>query len=109
MNKDDAKNGVIDDHYDDDDDDDIDDYDYDDDDDDEMDEDGDGQMNTTISFDSLVELKRRERKLGCDVCVFVSPSTITIKKTSGDDAQGEVLFECRIRYLSFMGISTDVR
>lgn len=62
-----------------------------------------------ISFDSLLDLNS-ERKLGCDACVSVSPSTISVKRVnSNSNDQEDVLFEFRIRYLSFMGISNDVR
>lgn len=73
--------------------------------------------NTTVSFDSLLDLSC-ERRLGVDVCVSVSPSTISVRKidpSSSSDASSsqndndELLVECRIRYLSFMGISNDVR
>lgn len=83
---------------------DIDDYDC-----DYDDYEGDDHENTTVSFDSLLDLNC-ERRLGCDVSVCVSPSTITVRKISDISSENdEVLFECRIRYLSFMGISNDVR
>ncbi len=46
-----------------------------------------------------------EKKLGIEVEVTISPSTVSIKKYSNSD----LLLECRIRYLCFIGISTDVR
>lgn len=97
--------------YDDDDmDDDMDDYDYDEDEDDDEDDECD-EMNT-VSFDSMFELNS-ERKLGCDVDVCVSPSTITVRRRASNSHDivddDEVLFETRIRFLSFMGISNDVR
>lgn len=91
-------------------DDDMDDYDYDEDEDDDEDDECD-EMNT-VSFDSMFELNS-ERKLGCDVDVCVSPSTITVRRRASNSHDivddDEVLFETRIRFLSFMGISNDVR
>lgn len=46
-----------------------------------------------------------EKDLGLNVDVHVSPSTIAIKRVNSD----ECLLECRVRYLSFMGISIDAR
>lgn len=88
----------------------MDDYDYDEDEDDDEDDECD-EMNT-VSFDSMFELNS-ERKLGCDVDVCVSPSTITVRRRASNSHDivddDEVLFETRIRFLSFMGISNDVR
>lgn len=52
-----------------------------------------------------------DKRLGTDVEVVVSPSTVSVKNKysiSSSDDEGLIL-ECRIRYLSFMGISNDVR
>ena len=72
-------------------DDDFDDYDFD------LDQD------TTISFDNLLDLNT-EKSIGVDCDVIISPSKIEVKQNSEN-----VILECRTRYLSFMGISTDVR
>lgn len=46
-----------------------------------------------------------EKDLGINVDVSISPSTIAIKRVNCE----ECLVECRVRYLSFMGISIDAR
>jgi hypothetical protein len=90
---------------------------------------------TALTFDNSL-LDSNERKLGVDVLVEVSPSTISVKKiaatsqnginqlfsnsksqslmlnssfNNSDDEEDRILFECRIRYLCFMGISSDIR
>lgn len=70
---------------------DLDDYDF------ELDHD------TTISFDNLLDLNT-EKNLGTECDVVISPSTITVSQNAENS-----IFECRTRYLSFMGISNDVR
>jgi hypothetical protein len=91
----------------------------DDDDDEEDDDDEDvpeDYRETAFSFD-LLDINN-EKKLGIDVEIIVSPSTVTVKKFSSNECSPiasqlendqNLLFECRIRYLSFMGISNDVR
>ena len=44
-------------------------------------------------------------KLGVEVEVGVSPSALVVRNLSTN----KELFECRIRYLSFLGVSTDAR
>ena len=81
----------------------------DDDDDDDEDEELDYRENA-FSFD-LLDLNR-EKKLGIDVNIVVSPSTVSVRKLSANIKQlvdEDLIFECRVRYLSFMGISNDVR
>ena len=46
-----------------------------------------------------------DKKLGVEAEVVVSPSTVSVRGSQGTD----MLVECRVRYLSFMGISNDVR
>ena len=84
-------------------------------DDDEDDDDDDDEeeldyRENAFSFD-LLDLNR-EKKLGIDVNIIVSPSTVTVRKLSANMKQlvdEDLIFECRVRYLSFMGISNDVR
>ena len=61
-----------------------------------------------FSLDSLS--LDNDKKLGVDVGVVVSPSTVSVNKYSnGSNDSDALILECRIRYLSFMGISNDVR
>ncbi len=46
-----------------------------------------------------------DKKLGVEAEVVVSPSTVSVRGSQSADT----LVECRVRYLSFMGISNDVR
>ncbi|RMZ95908.1 amyloid beta A4 precursor -binding family B member 2-like isoform X1 [Brachionus plicatilis] len=87
-------------------DDDVDDYDY----------DGENDIENSVSFDNLSEISCG-RNLGSDVNVIISPSSIVVKKVdcrepsrlSIDSNDTDLIVECRLRYLSFMGISTDIR
>lgn len=87
-------------------DDDVDDYDYDD----------ENDIDNSVSFDNLSEISCG-RNLGSDVNVIISPSSIVVKKAfekessciSIDSNEADLILECRLRYLSFMGISTDIR
>jgi len=60
-------------------------------------------QNTTISFDNILDLNS-EKNLGIECDVVVSPSKIEVNQNSESS-----ILECRTRYLSFMGISNDVR
>jgi hypothetical protein len=83
-------------------------------------DDDDDDDDDTISFDNLLDLNT-EKNLGSDVYVTISPSNVAVKKVNetansgGSSSENECesfsedLFECRIRYLSFMGIANDVR
>jgi hypothetical protein len=71
----------------------------------------------SITFDNLLDIQT-ERKLGAAVDVVVSPSTVSINKAKqaansslfgDDDDEDNLLVECRVRYLCFMGISSDIR
>jgi hypothetical protein len=81
-----------------------------DDDDDEEDLQEEFNVESTISFDDMLDLNY-ESKLGQEVDVTISPSTISVRKVTNDSDKSDsaLLFECRIRYLSFMGISNDIR
>lgn len=88
-------------------DDDVDDYDYD----DENDEDN------SVSFDNLSDLSTG-RNLGQEANVIISPSSIQVRKAYEKEPSclsfdftndQDLILECRLRYLSFMGISNDVR
>jgi hypothetical protein len=81
--------------------------------------DDDDDDDDTISFDNLLDLNT-EKNLGNDVYVTISPSNVAVRKvndtTSNEsgsenecESYSENLFECRIRYLSFIGIANDVR
>lgn len=78
---------------------------YEDEDDEDEDDDYENYRENSPSFDPLNT--NRDKKLGHDVEVVVSPSTVSVKKINSTD--GSYLVECRVRYLSFMGISNDVR
>lgn len=78
---------------------------YEDDDDEDDEEDYENYRETSSSFDPLN--MNRDKKLGHDVEVIISPSTVSVKKTN--IIEESILVECRVRYLSFMGISNDVR
>lgn len=88
------------------DDDDVDDYDYDD----------ENDIENSVSFYNLSEVSCG-RNLGSEVNVIISPSSIVIKKVfekepsslSIDSNEADLILECRLRYLSFMGISNDIR
>jgi len=82
----------------------------DDEDDDEEDLHGEFDVESTLSFDDMLDLNY-ESKLGKEVDVTISPSTISVRRVSNDldVTESSLLFECRIRYLSFMGISNDIR
>uniref|UniRef100_A0A915KF34 Amyloid beta A4 protein-binding family B member 2 n=1 Tax=Romanomermis culicivorax TaxID=13658 RepID=A0A915KF34_ROMCU len=54
------------------------------------------------AVDRLVHQVKKERWISCDVSI--SPSTITITEVNGDQ-----LAECRVRYLSFLGIGHDIK
>ena len=60
-------------------------------------------QDTTISFGNLLDLNT-EKQLGVECDVVISPSTISVNENSEHS-----IFECRTRYLSFKGISNDVR
>jgi hypothetical protein len=103
------------------DDEDVDDYECEpeDEDDENNDDDEFSNANKSITFDNLLDIQT-ERRLGVEVDVVVSPSTVSINKVSDrprgsrlfrddDDDEDNVLVECRVRYLCFMGISADIR
>jgi hypothetical protein len=69
----------------------------------EDDYDFDLDQNTTISFDNILDLNS-EKNLGIECDVVISPSKIEVNQNSENS-----ILECRTRYLSFMGISNDVR
>lgn len=54
------------------------------------------------AVDRLLQQVKRERWILCDVSI--SPSTITIAETGNGQ-----LAECRVRYLSFLGIGRDIK
>ena len=73
------------------------------------------EENSALTFDSLLDINT-ERKLGVEVDVVVSPSTVSVNKAklakeifSDDDDESNLIVECRVRYLCFMGISADIR
>lgn len=93
-------------------------FDKEDDDDDFDDYDFDLNEDNAITFDSLLNVNT-EKKIGIDVNVCISPSTISVRQVLNSELSLDLdemskndeneLFECRTRYLSFMGISNDVR
>lgn len=60
-------------------------------------------QNSTISFDNMLDLNT-EKHLGIECDVVISPSKIEVNQSTNPS-----ILECRTRYLSFMGISNDVR
>jgi hypothetical protein len=60
-------------------------------------------QNSTISFDNMLDLNT-EKHLGIECDVVISPSKIEVNQSTTSS-----ILECRTRYLSFMGISNDVR
>lgn len=82
--------------------------------------DADGDEENAVSFDNLLDLNT-ERKIGTHVNVVISPSTVSIRKLIerenssfhsfdfNSEENSDLILECRIRYLCFIGISNDVR
>lgn len=73
-----------------------------------------------VTFENCLTGLSKERPLGIDCDVIVSPSSVSVYRSKpsqktlsseddDDDEEDRLLFESRIRFLSFMGISTDIR
>ena len=51
----------------------------------------------------------KNKELGTQVEVSISPTTISIRNQTNVNNSEDLILECRVRYLSFMGISIDAR
>jgi len=58
---------------------------------------------------NLLDLNGENKELGTQVEVSISPTTISIRNQTNVNNSEDLILECRVRYLSFMGISIDAR
>lgn len=57
---------------------------------------------------NLLDLNGENKELGTQVEVSISPTNISIRNQTNVNSE-DLILECRVRYLSFMGISIDAR
>lgn len=71
------------------------------------------EVNEEYDYDNMFSFNlldiNGEKDLGTHADVSISPSTISVKRVTNYPNDENLILDCRVRYLSFMGISIDAR